>query len=234
MKHVLTQLCQQVRDARESSTPLYIHGGNTKSFYGEPILGSSKGDGADESQSTAPAIPDRELQPLDVSPYRGIISYQPSELVVTARAGTLLSEIEQTVAEQGQSLAFEPPRFGPASTLGGCIASGLSGPRRMAVGGADDFVLGARLLHSSGEVLSFGGEVMKNVAGYDVSRLLAGSLGSLGAAIEFSIKVIPQPPQELTLRIAATHNEALALGNLWRAPPLPISATAHLEDSLHI
>lgn len=214
MKHVLTQLCQQVRAARESSTPLYIHGGNTKRFYGEPI---------DATLESA-------LQPLDVSPYRGIISYQPSELVITARAGTPLAEIEQAVAAEGQTLAFEPPRFGPSSTIGGCVASGLSGPRRMAAGTLGDFVLGARLLHSSGEVLRFGGEVMKNVAGYDVSRLLAGSLGSLGPIVELSIKVLPIPPLEQTQKLETDEREALALLDAWRGLPLPISATAWLAD----
>src|SRR5690554_5657303 len=157
MKHVLTQLSQQVRAARESSTPLYIRGGITKSFYGEPVTtdltgsGSSDAGGQAVPQSTAARIDRREL---DIGPYTGILSYQPSELVITARAGTLLTEIEQALAEQGQSLFFEPPRFGPASTLGGCVASGLSGPRRIAAGSLSDFVLGARLLHSSGEVLS--------------------------------------------------------------------------------
>src|SRR5690625_3120449 len=217
MRQELTRLNQQVLDARAEGRRLRILGGDTKSFYGENT-----------------AVSDASSELLSLSAYQGITNYQPSELVLTARAGTPLAEIEATLAQHGQMLGFEPPRFGPSGTLGGAVASGLAGPRRMAAGHVSDFVLGARLLTSSGEVLSFGGEVMKNVAGYDVSRLLAGSLGSLGAAIEFSIKVIPQPPQELTLRIAATHNEALALGNLWRAPPLPISATAHLEDSLHI
>ena len=233
MKHVLTQLSQQVRAARESSTPLYIRGGNTKSFYGEPVTtdltgsGSSDAGGQAVSQSTAARIDRREL---DISPYTGILSYQPSELVITARAGTLLTEIEQALAEQGQSLFFEPPRFGPTSTLGGCVASGLSGPRRMAAGSLSDFVLGARLLHSSGEVLSFGGEVMKNVAGYDVSRLLAGSMGSLGPIVELSIKVMPVPAHEQTQKLDVNETEALALHNTWRGLPLPISATAWIAD----
>lgn len=225
MKHVLTQLCQQVSAARESATPLYIHGGNTKLFYGEPTALMPAVAGMAGSDLSA-AGTETAAQMLDVSPYQGIISYQPSELVITARAGTLLSEIEEAVAEKGQALAFEPPRFGPASTLGGCVASGLSGPRRMAAGGLVDFVLGARLLHSSGEVLSFGGEVMKNVAGYDVSRLLAGSLGNLGPIVELSVKVLPVPPVEQTCKLEVDESAALKLLDSWRALPLPISATA--------
>lgn len=233
MKHVLTQLCQQVRAARESSTPLYIHGGNTKLFYGEPMAGLPiVHDNLDQDALTA-AMPDLAPQPLDVSQYRGILNYEPSELVITARAGTPLAEIEQAVAAQGQALAFEPPRFGPSSTLGGCVASGLSGPRRMAAGSLADFVLGARLLHSSGEVLSFGGEVMKNVAGYDVSRLLAGSLGSLGPIVELSIKVLPVPPVEQTMKLEVDEHDALGLLDTWRGLPLPISATMWLADSVN-
>src|SRR5699024_10686639 len=129
---------------------------------------------------------------------------------------------------------FEPPRFGDNATLGGCIAAGLAGPSRMAAGHVSDFVLGARLLSSSGDVLSFGGEVMKNVAGYDVSRLLAGSLGGLGAIVELSVKVIPQPAHERTLQLQASHAQAIELCNGWRFLPLPITATAHLDDTLHV
>lgn len=213
MKDELTQLCQQVHAAREAASPLYIRGGDSKRFYGEParLMGT-------------------DIQTLDMSRYRGVIQYEPSELVITARAGTPLSEIEATVAQADQMLAFEPPRFSEESTLGGCVASGLSGPRRMAVGGLSDFVLGARLLSSTGELLSFGGEVMKNVAGYDVSRLLAGSLGSLGPIVELSVKVVPRPPYEQTCQLEVTESEALALMDTWRGLPLPISATVWQAD----
>jgi len=205
MQQELTRLCEQVQAARDNNTPLSIIGGNTKAFYGEPN-------------------PPGET--LDMSNYRGILSYEPSELVITARAGTRVQEIEATLAEKGQMLAFEPPRFGAEGTLGGAIASGLSGPRRMAVGSTSDFVLGARLLDSKGNLMAFGGEVMKNVAGYDVSRLLTGSMGSLGPIVELSVKVLPLPEYECTHELALDLPTALATMNDWRAQPLPISATA--------
>lgn len=203
--------------ARAGVRPVCIQGGGTKHFYGEP---------GDRDTISDTAV-------LDLSGYHGVVNYQPSELVITARAGTLLSDIERTLDEQNQMLAFEPPRFGPGSTIGGCIASGLSGPRRMASGSVRDFVLGAKLLDSSGSVLSFGGEVMKNVAGYDVSRLLAGSMGIFGALIEVSIKVAPKPFQERTLVFETDESGALSLFTQWRNQPLPISATSWLalQDS---
>ena len=208
MTQELTRLSEQLRAAREAGTPLLVRGGNTRSFYGEPVEG-------------------REA--LDISGYTGILKYQASELVITARAGTLLSEVEAVLAEQNQMLAFEPPRFGPESTLGGCVASGLSGPRRMAVGKLGDFVLGVRLMDSNGNLLAFGGEVMKNVAGYDVSRLLAGSLGSLGPMVEMSIKVLPRPVCEQTRVFELDEAAALDQLSAWRSQPLPITATAWLD-----
>ena len=133
-----------------------------------------------------------------VSAFRGVVDYEPSELVLTARAGTPLAEIERTLAQGGQMLACEPPYFGPDATLGGCVAAGFSGPRRAYAGAVRDFVLGVRVLDSQGEELRFGGQVMKNVAGFDVSRLLAGSFGTLGVILEVSLKVLPKPEAETT------------------------------------
>lgn len=209
MEFVLSELSEQVMTARAAQRPLHIRGGASKRFYGEAT---------DLEDLNSHVV-------LDLSGYCGIVNYQPSELVITARAGTLLSDIERTLDEQNQMLAFEPPRFSPASTLGGCVASGLAGPRRMAAGSLRDFVLGAKLLDSSGIVLEFGGEVMKNVAGYDVSRLLAGSMGIFGALVEVSLKVAPKPFQESTVVLACTETEALESFNRWRGQPLPISAT---------
>ena len=218
MEFVLSELCEQVLTARAGQKPLFIAGSGTKSFYGNH----------------------RALTPqdghclLDMTAYRGIVNYQPSELVVTARAGTPLAELEAELAAQGQMLAFEPPHFGPDATVGGCVAAGLAGPRRVAAGGVRDFVLGARLLDSHARMLAFGGEVMKNVAGYDVSRLLAGSLGIFGALLEVSLKVLPRPMQELTLLREATQDEALALFSQWRGKPMPISASCWVpQDDGH-
>ncbi|MEI2418037.1 glycolate oxidase subunit GlcE [Orrella sp. JC864] len=210
MDFVLSELCDQVMTASAAHRPLQVRGGGTKSFYGNGPVPTGQ-----DSHHV-----------LDMTAYRGIVSYEPSELVVTARAGTPLSELQAVLAEQGQMLAFEPPHFGGAATLGGCVASGLSGPRRMAAGAVRDFVLGARLLDAQGRVLRFGGEVMKNVAGYDVSRMLAGSLGIFGALLEVSLKVAPLPLAERTLRLELAEGAALAQLGVWRAKPLPISAAA--------
>jgi len=212
MEYVLSDLRDQVMTARGSGKPLLIAGGGSKAFYGNRL--------------PADALHGR----LDMTVYRGIVSYQPSELVVTARAGTPLVELQAHLAEQGQMLAFEPPHFGADATLGGCIAAGLAGPRRVAAGGVRDYVLGATLLDADGRVMRFGGEVMKNVAGYDVARLLTGSLGVFGVMLDISLKVVPKPLCERTLRLPADEAQALALFGRWRASPLPVSAAAWVPD----
>lgn len=212
MEFVLSEMIDQVMTARASLKSLRIQGGGTKHFYGEPLPADGNGG------------------LLDISAFRGVINYQPTELVVTARAGTPLAEIEALLADNRQMLAFEPPRYGSASTVGGCVAAGLSGPRRMMAGSLRDFVLGAALLDASGTVLRFGGEVMKNVAGYDVSRLLAGSMGIFGPMLEVSLKVAPQPLVEETRVLEMDEAQALSCFNAWRSLPLPVSATAWLEE----
>ncbi|MBL8289632.1 MAG: glycolate oxidase subunit GlcE [Rubrivivax sp.] len=212
----LARLVDQVRSAASRQAALEIRGGGTKAFYGEAVRPGSE------------VLATRELA--------GISSYEPSELVVTARAGTPLAELEAALAAQGQWLAFEPPRFGDAgadgATVGGMVAAGLAGPARAAVGGVRDFVLGATLLNGRAEVLTFGGQVMKNVAGYDVSRLLAGSLGVLGVILECSLKVLPLPPATATLRFECEEDEALKRLNAWGGEPLPLSASAWWERTL--
>ncbi|WP_459618136.1 glycolate oxidase subunit GlcE [Bordetella sp. 2513F-2] len=208
MDFVLSELCDQVLTARAGHKPLFIAGGGTKSFYG----------------NHRPLTPQDGHCLLDMTAYRGIVGYHPSELVVTVRAGTPLAELEAELAGHGQMLAFEPPHFGAGATVGGCVAAGLSGPRRMSAGAVRDFVLGVRMLDSHGRILAFGGEVMKNVAGYDVSRLLAGSLGIFGALLEVSLKVLPRPACERTLVREATQAAALDLFSQWRARPMPVSA----------
>jgi len=162
------------------------------------------------------------------------VRYDPTELVVTARAGTPLAVLESTLADKDQMLAFEPPHFAradQAATVGGCVAAGLSGPRRVAAGALRDFVLGVRVLDGRGRMLQFGGEVMKNVAGYDVARLLAGSLGTLGVILEVSLKVLPRPVEEQTLRLELAQAAAIEQLNAWGGQPLPISATAWSSPS---
>ncbi|MEK8053192.1 glycolate oxidase subunit GlcE [Ideonella sp. DXS22W] len=204
----LNRLIDQVRGARSDRLALNITGGNTKAFYGGPVSGMA----------------------LDVKPLAGISAYEPSELVVTARAGTPLAELEAALAERGQCLPFEPPRFtvsgATQGTVGGMVAAGLAGPSRAAVGSVRDYVLGATLLNGRGELMSFGGQVMKNVAGYDVSRLLAGSMGTLGVICEVSLKVLPVLPASITLRFEWDEATALKKLNEWGGQPLPINASA--------
>ena len=206
------ELAERIREASAAKRPLRLAGGGSKDFYGGPLEG----------------------EPLDTRSYAGIVSYEPTELVVTARCGTPLAELEQALTAKGQMLAFEPPHFGDAATLGGCVAAGLSGPRRMAAGAVRDFVLGARILDGRGRDLSFGGQVMKNVAGYDVSRLLAGSLGTLGLILEASLKVLPRPAAESTLRLELPEERAIESLNRWAGSPLPLSASAWRDGELHL
>lgn len=206
----LDAIIDRVRAARADKTPLAITGGSTKAFYGGPVTG----------------------EPLDIRPLAGISSYEPSELVVTVRAGTPLAELEAALAEKGQCLPFEPPRFAAGGTVGGMVAAGLSGPARPAVGGVRDYVLGATLLNGKAEIVSFGGQVMKNVAGYDVSRLLAGSMGLLGVICEVSLKVLPQPVATATLRFELDEAAALRQLNTWGGQPLPLSASAWWDGML--
>ena len=195
MDPALRQITERIRAAAADGTVLSIRGGGTKDFYGEPPQG----------------------EPLSTRGVIGITSYEPSELVVTARAGTPLAELEAVLAAEGQCLAFEPPRFAEGGTVGGMVAAGLAGPSRASAGSVRDFVLGAVLVNGRGELLTFGGQVMKNVAGYDVSRVLAGSLGVLGVIAEVSLKVLPVAPAEATLEFACSQADALRLVNEWAA-----------------
>ena len=212
MQELIAHWAGRIREAAAAGSMLRLRGGGSKDFYG--------------------AV--RQGEVLDTRGYRGIVDYEPTELVLTARAGTPLTEIERALAERGQMLAFEPPHFGSDATLGGAIACGLSGPRRAAAGAARDFVLGVRILDGNGADLAFGGRVMKNVAGYDVARLMTGALGTLGVLLEVSLKVLPRPAQEVTLRFQLDAEAAIRKMNELAARPYGISATCHDRDALSI
>jgi len=205
-------LIARVQSARDMRQPLFIRGGGSKMFYGRTCDGEIL-----ETGSTA-----------------GIISYEPTELVITAGGGTPLNEIHETLAASGQMLAFEPPAFTASATLGGAVASGLSGPRRPFTGSARDFILGTKCLTGKAEVLTFGGQVMKNVAGYDVSRLMTGALGTLGVILEVSIKVLPEPEYQLSLTKRAGFNQALSDMSNWSGQSLSLSAACLDGDNLNI
>jgi glycolate oxidase FAD binding subunit len=206
------ELQDAVARAVETGEPIEIRGCGSKRFYGRTPRG----------------------QPLEVGGHRGVVYYEPSELVVTARSGTRLDDLEARLAEQGQMLAFEPPRFGDGATLGGTIACNFSGPSRPYAGAARDFVLGVRLLNGKSEILSFGGQVMKNVAGYDVSRLMAGSMGTLGLLLEVSLKVLPAPETQLSVTMEAAQGQAIEAMNRYAARPLPLSAAAWMDGRIYL
>lgn len=205
-------LLEQVNQALENATPLRIQGSNSKAFLGRVTPGEI----------------------LDSRSHRGIVSYDPTELVITARCGTPLRELSQVLDAAQQMLACEPPSFGDDATVGGMIACGLSGPRRPWSGSVRDFVLGTRVITGHGKHLRFGGEVMKNVAGYDLSRLMAGSYGTLGLITEVSLKVLPKPRQALSISLEINNERALQRLAEWGQQPLPISAACHDGERLHL
>jgi len=207
-----TELQHAVREAFDAGHPLAICGSGSKSFFGRQTQG----------------------EPLSLTGHRGVIRHEPTELFVTVRAGTPLAELEQALAAHDQHLPFEPPAFGPGATIGGTLACGLSGPARPYRGAARDAVLGMRILNGKGELLSFGGEVMKNVAGYDVSRLMVGALGTLGVILEASIKVLPRPAVEETLSFELSPQDAIIEINRWSATPVPLSGACYSDGRLYV
>ena len=205
---VIAELTDRIKAAAAARTPLRIRGGGSKDFYAQSLQGDV----------------------LDMTALCGVTSYEPSELVVTALAGTPLAELEALLAAQGQCLPFEPPHFSPGATVGGMVAAGLSGPARASSGAVRDFMLGVRFINGQGEHLTFGGQVMKNVAGYDVSRLMAGSMGTLGVITEVSLKVLPVAPAEATLRFDCSQSQALQWLHAWGGQPLPLNASCWLHE----
>ena len=212
MDSALLQLIDRIQAAAAAAQPLRIRGGGSKDFYGQALQGDV----------------------LDTRALQGIVSYEPSELVVTVRAGTPLAELEAALAAQGQYLPFEPPHFtthaGDVATVGGMVAAGLGGPARAAVGNVRDYVLGVQIINGKGELLTFGGQVMKNVAGYDVSRLMAGALGTLGVIAEVSLKVLPVAVAEATLLFHLDEASAIKHLNAWAGKPLPVNASCWVND----
>jgi glycolate oxidase FAD binding subunit len=203
---------EQVRSAATGKTPLAIEGGNSKQFYGRATQG----------------------KPLSVSGHRGIIDYTPSELVISVRAGTPLAELQSVLDREGQMLPFEPPHFAETATVGGCIACGLSGPRRPYTGAVRDFVLGVNCINGKAEILHLGGQVMKNVAGYDLSRTLTGSLGTLAVLLDVHLKVLPRPELQTTLVQSCSADTAVENLNQWAGQPLPLSGGCHIDGKLYV
>ncbi len=209
---VLADLQARIRAAAAVQSPLVIRGGGTKDFYGQAAVGAV----------------------LDTTSWAGVLDYDPTELVITARAGTPLADIEQALRASGQMLPCEPPHFGARATLGGAVAAGLSGPRRPYAGAMRDIVLGVRLFDGRGEDLAFGGRVMKNVAGFDLSRVMTGALGTLGVLTEVSLKCVPLPKTETTRVLECSVGDAIRLANAWSSKPLPVSATCHHAGRLAV
>lgn len=207
-------LAEQIGAAAATGTPIAIQGSSSKAFYG---------------RHTGDA-----LQALDMTPYQGIVSYEPTELVVTVAAGTPLETLDAALAEGGQYLGFEPPRFGPGATVGGTVACGLAGPNRPYTGSVRDFILGVKMINGQGEILRFGGQVIKNVAGYDISRLMAGSLGTLGVILEVSLRLLPRPAAHCTLVHNAAETTAIKRIAQWARHPYPLSGAVCDGERLYI
>lgn len=212
MSDFVDQARERIRAAAAAKQALRIRGGGSKDFFGRAPCGDV----------------------LDTRGHAGIVAYDASELVLTVKSGTRLAEVEATLAASGQMLAFEPPHFGEGATIGGCVAAGLSGPRRLQAGSVRDFVLGVSLLDGRGELLRFGGQVMKNVAGFDTFRLQAGALGTLGLLLEISFKVLPRPDTETTLVFDCSAADAITTMNRHAGQPLPVSGACHLDGRLRL
>ena len=208
LEPALRELQEYLQQAYARKEPVYIVGDNSKGFLG----------------------PRCEARPYSMKPYQGIVSYEPSELVVTVKAGTRLEELVAMLSEQQQMLAFEPPQYSIDSTVGGMVAAGLAGPRRPYAGSVRDYVLGVQCMNGQSQLLSFGGQVIKNVAGYDVSRLLCGSYGTLAVLTQVSLRVAPRPETELSYAIELERDAAFDQLHQWIMAGLPISAAAYYNQ----
>ena len=202
----------QVTEATGQGQPIDIQGGNTKCFFGRSAVG----------------------EPLDISAYAGIIEHDPAELVVTTCAGTRVTDLQNALAEHRQMLPFSPPCFGPAGTVGGMVAAGLSGPSRPWSGSVRDYVLGSEIVNGRGEHLKLGGRVMKNVAGYDASRLMTGAMGTLGVILEVSLKVLPAPEVMTTRVFECDESAAIEQAAEYAQTALPLAACCYVNGRLHV
>jgi len=211
---ISTKLQQQVQSSIDLHSPLLIRGSNSKSFYGRYTVDTSN--------------------ILNVSNHTGIIDYDPTELAITVRAGTRLQDLERLLADNQQILAFEPPQFSEDSTIGGAIAAGISGPRRAFSGSVRDAILGVGMINGEGNIVQFGGQVMKNVAGYDMSRLMVRSMGTLGVILSVSLRVMPKPTRDITFVFEASQDESLVFCQKWRSQHLPISATCWYRGKVYL
>ena len=209
-RDLTSAIIDRLRDASARRTAIRLAGGDTKRFYGRAVPGEM----------------------LELREHAGVVNYDPAELVLTARCGTTLAEIDELLAAHGQRLAFGPPRHGPGATLGGAVAAGLAGPRRPRHGAVRDHVQGVRVVTGDGRALRFGGEVLKNVAGYDVSRLMVGSLGILGVLLDISLRVLPRPAAELTLVFEVDLATALDRLGSWASSSLPLCASSWVAGRL--
>jgi glycolate oxidase FAD binding subunit len=213
---------QQIKEAAARGGKLTPRGGGTKAF----LAPSHAGDAASHAGDT--------LDTLDTRAHAGIVEYDPKELVIVVKCGTRVADVEKTMADAGQMLAFEPPHFGEAATIGGLVATGISGPRRAYAGSVRDFVLGAKVIDGKGDHLAFGGKVMKNVAGFDVSRLLTGSFGTFGAITEVAFKCLPLPKAQETRVFEMNSAQAIDAMNRWYAEADPITATTWVNGKLYV
>ena len=202
----------QIKAAAAKGEKLTIRGSGSKSFL----------------------APQAQGEVLDTRAHAGIIEYDPKELVIVVRCGTSIAEVEKTMATSNQMLAFEPPHFGDQATIGGMVASSLSGPRRPYAGAVRDFVLGCKVLDGKGDHLSFGGKVMKNVAGFDVSRLMTGSMGTLGVITEASFKCLPLSKAQQTRVFDLDAQSAIVAMNRWYAEANPVTATTWMNGKLYV
>ena len=213
-RDISAELQQQVQSSIDLHSPLLIRGGGSKSFYGRPPVETSN--------------------ILELKGHTGVIDYDPTELAITLRAGTRLQDLESLLAEKQQMLSFEPPQFNKNSTIGGVVSAGIAGPRRAFAGSIRDSILGVEIINGDGKIVHFGGQVMKNVAGYDMSRLMVRSMGTLGVILSVSLRVLPKPVKETTWVMQASQNESLVFCKQWRQMYLPISATTWYQDKVYI